>query len=92
MKITVIATGFDRSGAQRMPAASATQTPIDLTHYAKPQPPMPVPVVPRPAVARRPAIEMAQMPMAVGAEGQMVEGLDESSPLDVPAFMRRHDS
>ena len=46
----------------------------------------------RPGKARRPAIEMAQMQMAVGAEGQMVEGFDESSPLDVPAFMRRHDS
>ena len=29
------------------------------------------------------------MPMAVGGEDQIIEGFDEGSPLDVPAFMRR---
>ena len=33
MKITVIATGFDRKGAGRVVPAAALQTPVDLHNY-----------------------------------------------------------
>src|ERR687890_2723877 len=33
VKITVIATGFDRAGAMRSPSATASQTPVDLHDY-----------------------------------------------------------
>jgi cell division protein FtsZ len=93
VKITVIATGFDRGGATRMPAANTTQTPVDLSHYSvKGRTPDPVSVsLPaRTSIARRPGLDLPQpMPMAVGAEDQTIEGFDEGSPLDVPAFMRR---
>jgi cell division protein FtsZ len=93
VKITVIATGFDRGGATRVPAANTTQTPVDLSHYSvKGRTPDPVSVSmsARSSITRRPGLDLPQpMPMAVGAEDQLIEGFDEGSPLDVPAFMRR---
>ena len=94
VKITVIATGFDRAGASRSPAASASQTPVDLHSYttrlrAQPDGPIEVPSAAR-AFSRRSPLEMPALPaaMAAGAEHQsMGDGLD--SPLDVPAFLRR---
>jgi cell division protein FtsZ len=96
VKITVIATGFDRVGAMRSPAANTTQTPVDLSHYTtlQPRPDVAVGAMPvRQPIARRQAIDMTKkMALAAGAENQnMMEGPD-SSPLDVPTFMRRHDS
>ena len=35
VKITVIATGFERGGASRQPVANTTQTPVDLSHYSR---------------------------------------------------------
>ena len=35
VKITVIATGFDRARGRRAPPASAAQTPVDLTHVRR---------------------------------------------------------
>jgi len=102
VKITVIATGFDRAVA-REPMATPSQTPVDLAHYntrTRPQEPatsIPVPsmsVPVRPPLARRPSIDMPQpMAMAAGAENQVMGVGDEPpSPLDVPAFLRRqHD-
>jgi cell division protein FtsZ len=98
VKITVIATGFDR--VAREPMATPSQTPVDLAHYntrTRPQDPSPaisVPslsVPPRPSVARRASIDLPQpMAMAAGAENQVMGVGDESSsPLDVPAFLRR---
>jgi hypothetical protein len=93
VKITVIATGFDRGGATRAPAANTTQTPVDLSHYSvrgRTPDPVSVSMSARTSITRRPGLDLPQpMPMAVGAEDQMVEGFDEGSPLDVPAFMRR---
>jgi len=103
VKITVIATGFDRAVA-REPMATPSQTPVDLAHYntrTRPQEPatsIPVPsmsVPGRPPLARRPSIDMPQpMAMAAGAENQVMGVGDEPpSPLDVPAFLRRqHDA
>ena len=103
VKITVIATGFDRNAASREPMATPSQTPVDLAHYntraraqeAAPSitvPSMPMPA--RPPLARRASIDLPQpMAMAAGAENQVMGVGDEaSSPLDVPAFLRRqHD-
>jgi cell division protein FtsZ len=103
VKITVIATGFDRPSA-REPMATPSQTPVDLAHYntrtrpQDPSPSIPVPsmsVPARPPLARRASIDLPQpMAMAAGAENQVMGvGEDPSSPLDVPAFLRRqHDA
>ncbi len=80
--------------------ATPSQTPVDLAHYntrTRPQDPSPAIPVPslsvpaRPSVARRASIDLPQpMAMAAGAENQVMGVGDESSsPLDVPAFLRR---
>ena len=73
--------------------ANTTQTPVDLSHYsvkARTPDPMSVSMSARTPITRRPGIDLPQpMPMAVGGEDQVIEGFDEGSPLDVPAFMRR---
>ncbi len=89
VKITVIATGFERGGASRQPVANTTQTPVDLSHYSRPQAP-PAAAMSRPPIVRRPAIDLPQpMALAAGGENQVIDGIEEPSPLDVPAFMRR---
>jgi cell division protein FtsZ len=93
VKITVIATGFEANA--RVPAAAAAQTPVDLHTYTawsrgrcEPEPER------RPsqrlAIARRQALEL---PSAMAAAGTGTDGAGPSleiSPLDVPAFLRRH--
>ena len=108
VKITVIATGFDKR-ALRAPAA-ALQTPVDLHNYtahlaSRPAPepaafePPAVQQSSRPApqltLSRRPGIDLA-LPLASPNTANPNEGrsgddlnLDLSSPLDVPAFLRR---
>ena len=88
VKVTVIATGFD-SGAARQPAATASQTPVDLqdyTTYLKD--------LGRLSIARRPAIDLtAAMPAPPSAKPAMTDAsdvdLDALSAFDVPAFLRR---
>jgi cell division protein FtsZ len=97
VKITVIATGFDRAAGSRAVPAAAVQTPVDLQNYtahlaraaeggSSPQPPAlemsadPASTASPLMVTRRPALELT-LPIA--------EGGDHSSPLDVPAFLRR---
>ena len=70
------------------------QTPVDLSHYTvrtrTPEPMTPVAV--RQSIVRRQAIDLSQpMALAAGGEDQVMEGLDESSPLDVPAFLRQRE-
>jgi cell division protein FtsZ len=92
VKITVIATGFDRVPAARAPSSSSTTTPVDLAHYNTRPKPAEIPAgiaMPR-TIARRSAIDLPPpMAMAVGGEDHALEGLEEPSPLDVPAFLRR---
>jgi cell division protein FtsZ len=106
VKITVIATGFDRAGATRTAPAAALQTPVDLhsytTHLSRPaeaggggiaQPSLELGASEPKAstaggsesgyvltVSRRPGVELT-LPTPDGGDG--------SSPLDVPAFLRR---
>jgi hypothetical protein len=98
IKITVIATGFDRGNRARAVRSTAVQTPVDLQNYTA--------HVNRAAAvgsSDHPALEMtASMPEAAAASALKVsrrpgleltlpamEPADLSSPLDVPAFLRR---
>jgi cell division protein FtsZ len=100
VKITVIATGFDRKGMRAMPAA-ALQTPVDLNNYTAhfnrtPEPaehpaslaaPAPQPMAaPQLTMNRRPGVDLA-LPQRSSSADEL--SLDLSSPLDVPAFLRR---
>jgi cell division protein FtsZ len=97
IKITVIATGFDRGKARAL-RSTAVHTPVDLQNYTA--------HVNRAAAvgsSGQPALEMtASMPEAAAASALKVsrrpgleltlpamEPADLSSPLDVPAFLRR---
>jgi cell division protein FtsZ len=102
VKITVIATGFDRPGAVRAPAASAVQTPVDLTAYAawKQEPAERIAVNggSRPVTfTRRPVLDLPlAAPLAMTDAGDEAGDpispgaeFEPVSPLDVPAFLRR---
>jgi cell division protein FtsZ len=121
VKITVIATGFDRKAAGRSLPSAAVQTPVDLSaytaHYARAEeraPAMALAGQPAAAPAEERAAERTRMPphaqaplnrrapldlsvplamsassgAAIGEHGDE-RALDFSSPLDVPAFLRR---
>ena len=100
VKITVIATGFDRPAPGRG-LSSGAPTPVDLGNYAelKQHHGVQHALGQRVTIARRPAIELpmgAAFPSAPAAsddlalrEGTTGGELLESSPLDVPAFLRR---
>jgi cell division protein FtsZ len=84
VKITVIATGFGGSAAER-PAASAAQTPIDMTHYADHARPRPDPIpAPAPAaasrlsIARRPLLDLP-LPAIAAASGAAAASAGGSS-------------
>lgn len=87
IKITVIATGFDR------PTTTAVPTPVDLHQYstARHDSEMERIATSRVAIARRPPVELpvanGRASAATGTDG--ATGLDDTSPLDVPAFLRR---
>ena len=97
IKITVIATGFDRAAAGVMPSASAAPTPVDLQSYAswKQQVDEPVAVnggsrLSSFSLTRRPVVELPVAP-AITATGDSAPGaeFEPVSDLDVPAFLRR---
>jgi cell division protein FtsZ len=98
VKITVIATGFDKVAAIKQQTASAAVTPVDLQSYASFQVPEKIAASggggSRLTVSRRPVLEMpialaaadpANDTFSPGAEFEPV------SPLDVPAFLRRQN-
>jgi cell division protein FtsZ len=112
VKITVIATGFDRKGASRALPAAALQTPVDLhaytVHLARPIEPTPMdqpmmemaPAEIEAAVApasltvtRRPPLDMTLPLRSSADQGKQGFAFDTelSSPLDVPAFLRRQN-
>jgi cell division protein FtsZ len=104
VKITVIATGFDRPDAQF--AAPASKTPVDLEHYTQWRRDE---AYERPAVAagggggrgiaisRRSYVDMPPAGVTFGppSEARTADGAaapdSDTHPLDVPAFMRRQD-
>jgi cell division protein FtsZ len=103
VKITVIATGFDRiSSVARTPAPSAVETPVDLQSYAAWKQDASERVAAaggsRIPFTRRSAIDLSPMHVAPPPEAQpqvaelaAVPGaeFEPASPLDVPAFLRR---
>ena len=117
IKITVIATGFERRGSSRGVPSGLLQTPVDLNHYTahlavsraeqhveqpvaqasgqrQPLPPL--------NVGRRAPIDLTLPTASTGAltgagtgafsgtkSSPDGDALEQSSPLDVPAFLRR---
>jgi cell division protein FtsZ len=95
VKITVIATGFDRVRAETSPAAQASRsTPVDLSAYTAPEPVADRPVITASpfVLARRPVLDPAVLHARQAPPAAVPTADDDSSPLDVPAFLRRHGS
>ncbi|HSL23002.1 MAG TPA: cell division protein FtsZ [Vicinamibacterales bacterium] len=96
VKITVIATGFDRQGAQPDARAAAAETPVDLTAYAAwRQDAVAEKVaaaggsVPRLTLSRRPPVDLPLIPRVPPPDEGPGAEFEPVSPLDVPAFLRR---
>jgi cell division protein FtsZ len=94
VKITVIATGFDRKGAAKSVPASAVSTPVDLQSYTtwKHEEKVAAGGGSRQMFARRSVLDLAVV--APKADDQADQGtlgaeFEPASPLDVPAFLRR---
>ena len=100
VKITVIATGFDRGvSSARQPNPSATETPVDMQSYTS----LRTETVEKVAAAgggasarlsltRRSVLEMPIAAAAADPADHMVSPgaeFEPASPLDVPAFLRR---
>jgi cell division protein FtsZ len=89
IKITVIATGFDRPGA---PApAAASDTPVDLQHYAawRNEAAVERMAAPRVAVVRRAAIDLPIVTPAHAATSTVDEA--ELGAIEVPVFLMRQN-
>ena len=103
IKITVIATGFDRKGGTRVIPSAAPQTPVDLTNYAAhlaradaapAQPALQMDPAALAPGSPAPALSVSRRPALdlsppVGAAAE--NRLDLASALDVPAFLRRQN-
>ncbi len=99
VKITVIATGFDRVRASQAPSAQAEKaTPTDLSAYTQQDTPVQERLVvnggSRFVVApRRPVFDMGGVNrQAATAAALAADPAEDSSPLDVPAFLRRQEN
>ena len=90
VKITVIATGFDRPDARQH---QPSQTPVDLQHYSAWRQDDRVAAAGggggRIAISRRPVLEVPASNASAAAGGAGSE--EPTSPLDVPAFLRRQE-
>jgi cell division protein FtsZ len=88
VKITVIATGFDRPDARQH---QPSQTPVDLQHYSAWRQDDRVAAAGggggRIAISRRPVLEVPASSAAAAGGGAE----EPPSPLDVPAFLRRQE-
>jgi cell division protein FtsZ len=97
VKITVIATGFDRPSEGRAIPASAKDTPVDLRSYAERKESVEKVAVGgggRGSVTFAPRRPMLDLPLTMAAASggdSMAPGaeFEPVSPLDVPAFLRR---
>jgi cell division protein FtsZ len=99
VKITVIATGFDRVAAARQASASSAITPVDLHSYSAYQATEKVAASgggSRLMFSRRSLLEMP-VSVAVASADSALDQLgpgaefEPVSPLDVPAFLRRQE-
>jgi cell division protein FtsZ len=98
VKITVIATGFDRARALLAPSAQATRsTPVDLAAYAAARLPEEAPLAAnggRVVLARRPVVDLTAFGSPAVSDAPAVhasgaDDVDSPQPFDVPAFLRR---
>jgi cell division protein FtsZ len=91
IKITVIATGFDRPDMAGRNTPS--QTPVDLQQYQGWRPEVPEPARPQVSFVRPPRRLPIELPLSHGeaetAEIELSTGTDGQSAHDVPAFLRR---
>jgi cell division protein FtsZ len=93
VKITVIATGFDPSRAALSSSSAAERsTPVDLSAYAtaRVKPPERPAVTANPRVARRPVLDLPSLPFRSVTDADAPAD-EESSPLDIPAFLRKQE-
>jgi cell division protein FtsZ len=92
VKITVIATGFDREKLAASPAVQQTKsTPVDMSMYSMAKAQAEERLVAnggRVVVSRRPGLDLPGLSATAAAA---VADPDDHSPYDVPAFMRRQD-
>ena len=93
VKITVIATGFDREGAEPLAERANAPTPVDLPQYASWQQEEPADRAGgvRLTVTRRPPVELPLVPL-IDQDSPDEPSPDGDAPavdLDVPAFLRR---
>ena len=92
VKITVIATGFDRSAVVAPAAQAQITTPVDLTAYAtakvQPEERM-VANGGRVVLNRRPVVELPVLSVGEPAGSAVPASDEDASPFDVPAFLRR---
>ncbi len=101
IKITVIATGFDRARAAISPATQSTvNTPVDLNAYAVRAQEDRIVLngsVSRTSFSRRMPIDLPVAVAGAGADADqpaddvLPDDADAPSPLDVPAFLRRQE-
>jgi len=96
VKITVIATGFDRPGAARAASNERSQTPVDLTAYASWKDEAGERVAAaggsRLTITRRAMLDLPLTPPpapSVTDDSSPGAEFEPVSPLDVPAFLRR---
>jgi cell division protein FtsZ len=100
VKITVIATGFDRPAASKSISPSAVQTPVDLQNYTSWRQESGERIAAaggggagaaRINITRRPVLDLPMVPQTVGDADTAAPGaeFEPVSPLDVPAFLRR---
>ena len=97
VKITVIATGFDRPAASKSLSPSGAQTPVDLHNYSSWRQDSVEKVAAAGgggrsmSITRRPALDLPLMPQATESDANATPGaeFEPVSPLDVPAFLRR---
>jgi cell division protein FtsZ len=99
VKITVIATGFDRPAASKSLSPSAVQTPVDLQNYTSWRQESVEKVAAaggggsRISITRRPTLDLPLIPPGAESEDNGGPGaeFEPVSPLDVPAFLRRQN-
>jgi len=100
VKITVIATGFNRDGSRAVVPGTQGETPVDLTHYTSwlsHQQKGPGVNVPGVSLTRRFGIGMPVTPIPVSQQGGRPAGAEAAAADDaaaeatapVPAFLRR---
>ena len=90
IKITVIATGFDRPDIAAR-GASPSQTPVELNQYHGWQPDgIADPAPARVSIVRRPALDLPSTHAShLALDGDLATGTDgTTSPIDMPAFLR----